>query len=82
MLDVNDVKSWTIGFEEGKNGYRHYQIRLVSANDGFFEWVKAHIPTAHVEKAGTESGNYERKSGNFISSYDTNQIRQVRFGTL
>lgn len=81
MLEKNDVKNWTIGFEEGNNGYRHYQIRLVSSNDNFFEWCKAHIPTAHVEKASTERGDYERKSGYFISSDDTNQIRQVRFGT-
>nr|WCR62156.1 MAG: replication associated protein [Smacoviridae sp.] len=80
MLEKNDVKSWTIGFEVGKDGYRHYQVRLVSSNDGFFEWCKAHIPTAHVKKAVQESGNYERKSGNFVSSEDTNSIRSVRFG--
>lgn len=82
MLEKNDVKSWTIGFEVGKDGYRHYQVRLVSSNDAFFEWIKAHIPTAHVEKAVQESGDYERKSGSFISSSDTNEIRQVRFGSL
>lgn len=38
-------------------------------------------PTAHVEKAGTERDDYERKSGCFISSYDTPEIRQVRFGS-
>lgn len=82
MLEKNDVKRWIIGFEEGKNGYRHYQVRLVSSNDGFFEWVKNHIPTSHLEKASTERGDYERKSGNFITSDDTTQIRQVRFGAL
>lgn len=82
MLEKNDVKSWTIGFEVGKDGYRHYQVRLVSSNNGFFEWTKAHIPTAHVEKASEERGDYERKSGYFISSEDSNSIRSVRFGTL
>lgn len=66
----------------GTNGYRHYQIRLVSSNHAFFEWCKAHIPNLHVEKANTERFDYERKSGCFISSNDTTEIRQVRFGNL
>ncbi|AXB22596.1 replication associated protein [Alces alces faeces associated smacovirus MP78] len=82
MIQENDVKKWTIGFEEGKNGYRHYQIRLVSSNHDFFEWCKINLPTAHIEEATEESGNYERKSGNFLSSDDTAEIRQVRFGVL
>lgn len=82
MIQNNDCKKWTIGYEEGTNGYRHYQIRLVSSNHDFFEWCKAYLPTAHVEKAATKESNYERKSGYFISSDDTNQIRSVRFGTL
>lgn len=82
MLDVNDCKKWTIGFEVGKNGFRHYQVRLVTSNDNFFEWTKTHIPTAHVEKASKGWTDYERKSGCFITSDDTTEIRQVRFGTL
>lgn len=64
----------------GRNGYRHFQIRLVSSNHDFFEWCTVNIPTAHVEEASEESDDYERKSGNFISSEDTPAIRQVRFG--
>ena len=81
IQEIFDVKEWTIGFEEGKNGYRHYQARLVLSGDDFFEWAKAHIPMCHIEKASTEKGDYERKSGCFVSSCDTVQIRQVRFGT-
>lgn len=66
----------------GRNGYRHYQIRLVSSNHDFFEWCSVNIPTAHVEEASEESDDYERKSGNFISSSDTPEIRQIRFGVL
>lgn len=55
---------------------------MVSSNDHFFEWVQNHIGVAHVEKSNQEWNDYERKSGNFITSEDTNQIRQVRFGTL
>lgn len=39
------------------------------------------LPSAHVEEAVTERDDYERKSGNFISSTDTPEIRQVRYGT-
>lgn len=66
----------------GRNGYRHYQIRLVSSNHDFFEWCKNNCPTAHVEEATTKRDDYERKSGMFLSSYDTPEIRSVRFGSL
>lgn len=66
----------------GANGYRHYQIRLVSSNPHFFEWVQNNIGVAHVEKGNTEWNDYERKSGNFACSEDTDQIRQIRFGNL
>lgn len=82
MIDQNDCKKWTIGFEVGKDGYRHYQIRLNTSNDDFFQWVKNNIPSAHVEKATQEWNDYERKTGNFICSDDTPEIRQVRFGAL
>lgn len=82
MIRKNDCKKWIIGFEVGADGYRHYQIRLTTSNDNFFEWVKAHIPTAHIEKSNQEWSDYERKSGDFITSEDTDSIRSVRFGTL
>lgn len=40
------------------------------------------LPVAHVEEAGTEQDDYERKSGCFLSSNDTPEVRQVRFGNL
>lgn len=66
----------------GEHGYRHYQIRLVSSDHDFFEWCKTFLPTAHVEEATESRDDYERKSGNFLSSDDTPEIRQVRFGDL
>lgn len=79
MIAENDVKRWAIGFEEGKNGYKHYQVRLETGNDRFFSWCKEHIPTAHVEESKTWC-DYERKSGCFIMWNDTDDIRAVRFG--
>lgn len=82
MIQENDCKKWIIGREVGRNGYRHWQIRLVSSNHGFFEWCQINCPTAHVEEASTEQLDYERKSGDFVSSEDTDSIRSVRFGIL
>lgn len=42
--------------------------------------MQTFLPTAHVEEATEERDDYERKSGNFVSSSDTAEIRQVRFG--
>lgn len=66
----------------GDDGYRHYQIRLVSSDHDFFEWCKAFLPTAHVEEATEERDDYERKSGDVLCSYDSPEIRQIRFGHL
>ncbi|ANC51527.1 replication associated protein [Sheep faeces associated smacovirus 1] len=79
---LSDAKKWTIGFEVGEHGFRHYQIRLVSSDHDFFEWCKAFLPTAHIEEATEERDDYERKSGNFLCSDDTDQIRQIRYGDL
>lgn len=61
MIEVNDCKKWIIGKEKGKNGYEHWQIRIETSNDDFFKWVKAHIPTAHIEEAQQELMNVYTK---------------------
>lgn len=81
MLDKNDCKKWIIAQEVGKNGLRHYQCRLVSSNDDFFDWCKTHIAIAHLEKAETDKFDYERKDGRFWTDRDTVEIRKTRFGT-
>lgn len=78
-IQKNDVKHWIIGKEEGKGGYKHYQVRM--DNRESFERLKMWFPTAHIEIASDNYG-YERKEGDFISSEDTNDIRRVRFGEL
>lgn len=81
MLEKNDCKKWIIAKETGKGGYEHWQIRVETSNDHFFDWVKIHIPEAHVEKA-SDTWEYERKEGVYWTSEDTNEIRQCRFGEL
>lgn len=81
MLDKFDCKTWIIAMETGKDGYRHWQIRLGTSSDDLFDWAKAHIPVLHLEKAETDDFKYERKEGHFWSSKDTIEIRKTRFGT-
>ncbi|QIR82261.1 replication associated protein [Chicken smacovirus mg2_55] len=84
MIDVNDCKKWIIGKETGKNGYEHWQIRIETSNDGFFEWCKHHIPSAHIEEAqqGVDECLYERKEGQFWTSSDRPETLLQRFGAM
>ena len=84
MIDKNDCKKWIIGRETGKNGYKHWQIRLESSNPDFFEWIKKNIPTAHVEKAkrGVDECIYETKEGQYWTSADRVETLSQRFGTM
>lgn len=83
MIDELDVHKWVIGFEMGKDGYRHLQgrVRVSKGETDAFLAVKEYLPLAHIEKC-SDSWTYERKSGRFLSSEDTPEIRKVRFGSL
>lgn len=77
MFDAYDIHKWVIGFEVGKNGYKHYQVRFTGNIE--FERLKLLFPDAHIEKC-TEESDYERKSGYFICDRDNNSILSCRFG--
>lgn len=79
MIEVNDVKKWIVAKEIGSGGYEHWQIRLQTSNETFFDWIKNNIPKAHVEEA-TDTWTYERKEGRFWGSEDTPEILGCRFG--
>lgn len=83
MIEDLDIHKWTIGFEVGKDGYKHLQFRVQVSKDEKegFEAIKKYLPSAHLE-VGSNKWGYERKSGRFLSSDDTPEIRQVRFGKL
>lgn len=66
----------------GKDGYRHYQIRLGTNRIDLFDWCKAFLPTLHIEEAGTRNAEYERKTGCYLYSKESREVRAVRFGTL
>ena len=82
MIEKNDCKKWIIGKEEGKNGYKHWQIRIETSNDNFFEWMQDHIPTAHVEKSdhGVDECRYETKEGQYVTYSDRVQNLMQRYG--
>lgn len=80
ILEQSDAKRYIIGIEKGKNGLEHYQIRLSCSDPEFFEHMKEWYPYAHIEKAESESFEYERKEGRYWTSLDTTEIRKQRFG--
>lgn len=79
-LTRNDIHEWTIGYEVGRDGYRHIHVRLNAR--GTFEELRAFFAGCHVEEATTEDDWYERKDGHFVSSDDTVDVRKCRFGRL
>lgn len=83
LINENDVHKWVIGFETGKDGYRHLQcrLRLSMGEEEAFLKVKEYLPDAYIQKC-SDKWQYERKSGRFLSSDDTPEIRAVRFGKL
>lgn len=83
MVDDLDVHKWVIGYEVGKDGYRHLQgrIRLSKGESEGFIAIKDYLPLAHIEKC-SDTWTYERKSGRFLASDDTPEIRAVRFGKM
>lgn len=83
MIEAEDIHKWVVGFEEGKDGYRHLQgrVRVSKGKEDAFATLKFWLPLAHVEEC-SDTWEYERKSGRFLSSEDTPEVRAVRFGKL
>jgi len=101
----NDIKKWIIGAEEGRGGYKHWQIRMEARDDFFYfeevkipyidrrgivqctkdkvkaGWIAQEIPEAHVEEC-SDTWDYETKEGRFIASWDTPEVRKLRFGKM
>ena len=79
LLEGCDTKKWQIGFEVGKNGYRHYQGRFICSRDDTFDYIGTLLPCMRLEK-GEVWCNYESKTGYYISSEDFTETRKTRFG--
>lgn len=79
-LTKNDIHDWTIGYEVGRDGYRHIHVRLNAR--GSFEELQRFFVGCHIEQGSTDDDAYERKDGHFVSSKDTVDVRRCRFGRL
>lgn len=80
-----DIHRWIYGREKGKGGYEHYQVRfqwLDDDNPDAFKIWKDWFYSAHIEVARTDCWDYETKEGRYFKSDDTEQILQVRYGSL
>lgn len=80
IFEQSDTKRYIVGIEKGRNGLDHFQIRLSCSDNLFFEHMKEWCEWAHVEKAESDSFEYERKEGRYWTSMDTKEIRIQRFG--
>lgn len=84
LIEDQDIHKWIVGFEVGKKGKKHLQFRIrLTENDekvAFCE-IKQYLPDAWLAKC-SDSWNYERKSGRFLSSEDTPGAKSQRFGKL
>lgn len=79
FIEEKDIHKWVIGYETGRSGYKHFQVRL--AWGGNFDELQEWFSDAHIEQ-GEDEWYYETKSGRFVSSDDTVDVRRCRFGRL
>ncbi len=103
-INSHDVHKWIIGAEVGRNGYKHWQIRIKTSDPDFFGfeereepyitanwkieyrkvkigtgWANINIPRAHIEEC-SDDWDYETKEGKYLASWDTPEVRRLRFG--
>nr|QNH86219.1 replication associated protein [Eastern chimpanzee porprismacovirus 6] len=79
ILD-NDLHKWIVGKECGRNGYKHYQVRLRCPH----EWEELRNffgGEAHIEEC-SDTWDYEAKGGKYLSSEDWGLRRKQRFMPL
>lgn len=94
MLNENDCKRWIVAREQGKNGYKHWQIRIETSNRNFWNelrekgriigytgWFAKNFPGIHCEEC-TDNWTYERKEHDFWAHDDTCDIHKIRHGKL
>lgn len=83
LFDTFDCKKWIIAAEEGKGGYKHWQVRVQSSDPNFFTDAQEMLmgTGAHIEEA-QDQWEYERKEGKYECSWDTPEALRQRLGKL
>lgn len=79
-IESRDIHGWTIGYEVGRDGYKHIHARINARDD--FKELQRFFQGCHIEESNSESDEYETKDGHFIRSEDTVDVRRCRFGRL
>lgn len=81
FFEEYDIHKWIIARETGKGGYEHWQFRFQTSQDDIFEEFKDWFKKGHIEKA-SDTWNYERKDGNYLTDTDNAYILRRRFGRM
>lgn len=80
----NDVHKWTLGAEQGKRGYKHWQVRFrisIDSIDVVRDMVQKMFEGAHIEEC-SDTWTYECKERMHWTSEDRPETLQTRFGQL
>lgn len=82
FFEYYDIHKWVLGREEGKGGYKHWQVRfqttVFDSDEGFNE-LKDWFKQGHFLKA-SDTWDYETKSGDYFRDDDNDEILRLRFG--
>lgn len=84
FFETYDIHKWILGRETGTGGYKHWQVRFqttVFDDDDTFKEMKEWFKQAHFIK-GSNTWDYETKSGDYFRDDDNPEIIQQRFGRL
>uniref|UniRef100_A0A8A4XD10 Replication-associated protein n=1 Tax=Syrmaticus ellioti CRESS-DNA-virus sp. TaxID=2815058 RepID=A0A8A4XD10_9VIRU len=79
FVEANDIHKWVIGRETGKNGRKHWQIRI--ATRWTFEQMQVMFPGAHIEEC-SDTWEYETKEGQYLKWDDRPENLRERFGSF
>lgn len=77
IMNTYDIHKWVIGAENGRNGYKHWQIRMATRFN--FEQMKLLFTEAHIEEC-SDTWEYETKEGMYWTSWDRKENLAQRFG--
>nr|WQA30111.1 MAG: rep protein [Cressdnaviricota sp.] len=69
-LMTRGIERCVIGEEEGEDGYRHWQMRMVFKKETSFEKVRELIPEGHWTKTSVRDFHYVEKEGHFWRSWE------------
>lgn len=84
FFEYYDIHKWIIARETGRGGYKHWQVRFQTSqfdSDEGWQELKEWFKKGHFEKA-SDTWEYERKEGNYLTSDDNDEKLKQRYGPL